>query len=42
MTKELLKSEKENRLQKILSRPDCLKSPGVIKKLKRQIRNLEK
>jgi hypothetical protein len=42
MTKEMKISIMEDRLNKIKTRPDAFKSPGVMRKIERQIRNLKK
>ena len=42
MTKEMKISIMEDRLNKIKARPDAFKSPGVMRKIERQIRNLKK
>lgn len=42
MTKEMKLSMMQMRLSKIASRPDAHKTPGVMRKIKRDIRNLEK
>lgn len=42
MTKEMKISILEDRLNKIKARSDAFKSPGVMRKIERQIRNLKK
>lgn len=42
MTKEMKISIMEDRLNKIKARPEAFKSPGVMRKIERQIRNLKK
>ena len=41
MTKEMKLSMMQMRLNKIVSRPDAYKTPGVMRKIKREIRNME-
>ena len=40
MTKEIILKQKENRLNKLIQNGKNIKSPGVIRKLKREIKNL--
>ena len=42
MTNEMKLDTLKIRLNKIASRPDSHKTPGVMRKIKRDIRNLEK
>lgn len=42
MTKEQILKSKKNRLATLESNGKNIKSPGVIQKLKREIRNMEK
>ena len=42
MTKEMKLEMAYMRLNKIESRPDAHKTPGVMRKIKREIRNMEK
>ena len=42
MTKEMKISIMEDRQNKIKARPEAFKSPGVMRKIERQIRNLKK
>lgn len=42
MTTAMKIKMQEQRLQKIQSRPDAFKSPGVMRKIERNIRNLRK
>lgn len=41
MTKEQILASKKNRLQKLESSGKNIKCPGVAKKLRREIRNME-
>ena len=42
MTKEIKLEMAYMRLNRIASRPDAHKTPGVMRKIKREIRNMEK